>query len=64
MHELKSLAHELFELRDSHLKEIQQLKEDAKLSELAEQGHGAKLNGDGTAPFGEEMFLYRSVLYK
>lgn len=30
MHELKKLAHELFEIRDTHVKEIQQLKEDAK----------------------------------
>lgn len=30
VHELKKLAHELFEIRDSHVKEIQQLKEDAK----------------------------------
>ena len=32
MHELKKLAHELFELRDTHLKEIQQLKEHATTS--------------------------------
>ncbi len=29
VHELKKLAHELFELRDTHVREIQQLKEDA-----------------------------------
>lgn len=30
MRELKKLAHELFEIRDTHVKEIQQLKEDTK----------------------------------
>lgn len=30
VHELKKLAHELFEVRDTYVKEIQQLKEDAK----------------------------------
>lgn len=43
MHELKKLAHELFEIRDNHTKEIQQLREDVKTGTPTSSSNGVDM---------------------
>eukprot|EP00752_Nemacystus_decipiens_P009407 g8410.t1 len=66
VHELKKLARELFEIRDSHVKEIQQLKKDAKAGTPSPSSNGANVTqmfpGDDVAAARERTAVLQGTI--